>query len=312
MNDITCGVPQGSILGPLLFIIYINDLNDLCKNASLVLFADDTNIFFSSDNLQQLQKTVCHELSIFCDWFACNKLSLNLAKTNYIVFNNSSCTRDKTFNIVVNGQTLQRVNNTKFLGVIVDSKLSWVDHISYISSQVAKGVNIIGRLKYIVPKNVLRMIYLSLIYPHLTYCSSIWSCASSCHIQRLFILQKRAVRHISMVGSRDPTSPICKSLYLLKLHDILNLGVLCFTYRFLGNLLPNNFSNFLEQNRLKHGYDTRHAHLLRNPLTLSRFSQRSLRYRAVRVWNSLPDTMISRPSLHSFRKNVVRYYISKY
>lgn len=88
MNEITCGVPQGSMLGPLLFIIYVNDLNDICQNASLVLFADDTNIFFCDDN------------------------PLNLAKTNYILFNNSTCIKDKNFNIVVNGQKLQRVKKT--------------------------------------------------------------------------------------------------------------------------------------------------------------------------------------------------------
>lgn len=109
MNEITCGDPQGSVLAPLLFIIYVNDLNDICQNASLVLFAVDTNIFFCDDNPQRLEKIACHELLIFCD---CNKLSLNLAKTNYILFNNSTFIEDKKFNIVVNGQKLQRANKT--------------------------------------------------------------------------------------------------------------------------------------------------------------------------------------------------------
>lgn len=114
------------------------------------------------------------------------------------------------FNIVINNVNLQTASSVKFLGVFIDSKLTWHDHISHLCSQVAKSVGIIGRLKYIPPKNVLRAIYLTLVYPRLSYCSLAWSGTSNTSLNKLTVLQKRAIglRHISSAAPRDHTNVI--------------------------------------------------------------------------------------------------------
>ena len=142
VRAITCGVPQGSVLGPLLFIIYVNDISLIPTNSSMVLFADDTNIFFSADNPHTLEETVCKELSLYSDWFVSNKLSLNVCKTNYMVFNNKD--RNYQFNIHINNQPIAIANNVKFLGVYFDPYLKWEHHISHLCSKVARGVGILG------------------------------------------------------------------------------------------------------------------------------------------------------------------------
>ena len=146
----------------------MNDISFASKYSNLILFADDTNIFFSDNDLSTLQDTVCKELSVLSKWFAANKLSLNASKTNYIVFN--SCNRNYAFDIRVDGQVIKQASHVKFLGVYIDSNLSWENHISHVCNQVSKGVGILCRLKHILPRLILRQIYLTLILPHLSYC----------------------------------------------------------------------------------------------------------------------------------------------
>lgn len=128
LQTIKCGVLKGSILGPLLFIIYVNDITMVSSNSSLVMFADDTNIFFNDSDTQCLERTVCHELALYFDWFASNKLSLNISKTNYMVFNLPS-TQNHDFKLTINNIPLKPASSVNFLGVYIDSKLNWNNHM---------------------------------------------------------------------------------------------------------------------------------------------------------------------------------------
>ena len=123
----TCGVPQGSVLRPILFIIYINDIWNVSDVVKCVLFADDTNIFCSEKNLTDLQLTLNRELGKLFVWFSVNNLSLNLSKTNYILFRNRSA--DTDLNICIITIHVTRVQSSKFLGIIIDENLNWKPHI---------------------------------------------------------------------------------------------------------------------------------------------------------------------------------------
>ena len=142
LKTIKCGVPQGSILGPLLFLLYINDLSSVSSFFMPLLFADDTNLFCTGDNLRDTIQQINEELPKIYSWVNANKLSLNIDKTNFMLFTPRNCSRC-TEDIVINGIRIQEVKETKFLGVIIDNKLNWSSHISYISKKVAKGIGII-------------------------------------------------------------------------------------------------------------------------------------------------------------------------
>ena len=151
---VVCGIPQGSVLGPKLFILYINDICNVSKILKFILFADDTNIFHSSTNLESMVLVLNNELKKLCNWFDLNK-SLNILKTNYMIFSNKKC--NDTMNIFMKDCLINRVQVTKFLGVMIDEALNWKSHILYIKSKLSKNIAILYKTKNYFEPNVLRM-----------------------------------------------------------------------------------------------------------------------------------------------------------
>merc|ERR1712035_191640 len=151
---IKCGVPQGSILRPLLFLIYINDLSNVSNKLSKILFTDDTSLFFSHRNPNVIAKVVNEELDKISRWFKINKLSLNIKKTNFILFSNNHKKLDENLTVLIDNVSITNVDSTRFLGVLIDKNLSWEPHISLISSKIAKTIGIIGKICYLLNTKV--------------------------------------------------------------------------------------------------------------------------------------------------------------
>ena len=167
--DVTCGVPQGSILGPILFLIYINDICNVSDLLKFVLFADDTNIFCSGNSPVELQVILNQELSKLYVWFSVNKLALNMEKTNYILFRNRP--PDFDLNIRINNIKLPRVQSTKFLGIVIDEKINWKSHILAVKGKLSKTLSILYKASKLINYEGMLTSYYSLFMPYLCYCN---------------------------------------------------------------------------------------------------------------------------------------------
>ena len=171
--EIKCGVRQGSILGPLLSLIYINDLPSVSKLFMPILFADDTNIFCTRKNLIDIVSQINIKIDKIYSWVKAKELSLNIEKTNFMLVTPKLFSRTMD-DLLIDGNRISEVNETKFLGVIIDNKLNWSPHITYISKTIAKGIGIILKARKVFNNETLSSLYYTFFYPYLNYCIHVW------------------------------------------------------------------------------------------------------------------------------------------
>ena len=191
LRNITCGVPQGSILGPLLFLIYINNISLSTTNAHILSYADDTTLLITGENINSLYLKDNDVLKELETWLKSNKLVLNAQKSKYIIFKGPKNTEDR--DLYINNITLEQItanNSIKFLGVNLDEKLSWKKHLNYLNSKLAMANFSLNRVKHQLPKTTMLQLYYTLIYPHLLCNITIWGNANQSDISKTITLQK--------------------------------------------------------------------------------------------------------------------------
>lgn len=314
LKTITSGVPQGSILGPLLFLIYINDLTCIISKGNPILFADDTNILYNHPNLNYLTNIVNDELTLIVQWFTANKLSLNTNKTNIMIFRTPQrkLQSDNVF-ITINNFLIKKTNVTKFLGIYIDEHLNWKTHLTKKANQVLKVVAILSKLQHLLSSNILRTIYNALIYPHLSYCITSWGNVQNREVNRLFKLQKRALRYISKAKYNSHTDPLFKKQNLLKLEDIFQLNCSKLYFKNIHSELPKYHQRQLLSNSHYHRYQTRNMENIHMIPMKSNIEIQRLNVKIAKIWNNLPETIkTSTKSTESTTCNLKKHFIALY
>ena len=302
-STINLGVPQGSILGPALFLIYINDMYNSSPDLKFIHFADDTTIFATSNNERVLYETINKGLSAVNKWLKVNRLSLNIKKTKYMLITNSNITG--AYRIRFQNRTIKRTDTIKFLGIMLDDKLSFKDHISYVTGKLSRSTGIINRIAFFLPFPQLLSLYYTLVYPHLTYGVTVWGKASVAGVTRMQGMQRRALRIVAKYHHNARP----KLASLLNFDSIYRYFTLIKLYKVLKEHNHEYFHDRVMNVQVDHGYPTRFKTQLN--LTTPFFSKNkclsSFVYQSISAWNKLPYELKSSHSVTSFKKELKEY-----
>ena len=252
IGDIEVGVPQGSCLGPLLFLIYINDLPQAVQDSTVSMYADDTSLCYQSSDITRLNEAINSDLKQLDTWLQGNKLSLNVAKTHSMLLStkqrhNILQSQNKELELKIRENRLEVVQKTKYLGVETDSSLDWKEQIKAISTKVSRAVGFLKHAKSFLPKETLKTIYTGIVEPHFRYCCSVWGCAGSTEINQLQKLQNRAARIVTNSSFDAPSSPLIKSLGWKTIQELIQNESQTMVFKSLHGWLCNPCVSFSQK-----------------------------------------------------------------
>ena len=300
-KDITYSVPQGSILGPTLFNLYINDLCNCLKHSKSVLYADDSVIYSEGHDINELVNNINSDLNEISKWLMSNKLTLNLTKSHYIVFTKKNANNLHVFpNVKINNNDILRVSETRFLGVIFTCNLNWRKHIDTITSKLNKQNSILFLIRNKLTKCCLRLIYFSLVYPYLIYCNVIWGNTFYSSLKSMIIVHKKIIRTMSFAKRFDHTDPLYTQYNILSYDKLHIYCKAIFVYKNLNNLITYN----LYSRSAYDNFGLRNSMDLQPSFMRTEMGQRSISYNGCLVWNNLSREIQLSESLPIFKRRL--------
>ena len=297
------GVPQGSVLGPILFLLYANDISSCLKHSKYILFADDTTLFVSDEIEDNLYRKMNEDLKGLTDWCNANSLKINVNKTNYMLFNAKTNTNPSRSRLVLADTPLNQVKQFKLLGIFIDEKLLWKEHINYLCIKIGQGLYGLRRVKHYVSNETMKKLYYSLIHSHLNYGNVIWGNAQKKYLNQIIVLQKKAIRIVNNATYNAHTNPLFLQSNVLPLSGIHFLQVSEIMHQLNVEMLPQNLSNCFLQHTHTHPHNLRSNNAYRIPRAVNEISHRSLFIEGHTTWNQLPNE-IKLLNKHQFRTKV--------
>ena len=309
--EISCGVPQGSVLGPILFLLFINDISNFTvEGCVLNMYADDVIIYTSAVSTHELEHKLQSCIDNISKWYNMNKLCVNKKKSCVIVIGSKFQLRSLNlddFAISVDTDKLQLVEQAKYLGLMVRDDLSWDDHILELCRKMNYYVHMFRRLRKILPSQLLLNIYKSYVQSKIDYGLSIWGCTTEFNLDRIQRIQNLLARIIynnfDYINSRG--IDMVRSLKLQTIRERRDYFLCTLMFKCIHGLAPHYLCNDVTMHVDIHGYDTRSAENmdLYLPSCSKEIYKRSFLYKGSSLWNQLPSTLKDSMSLNEFKRN---------
>lgn len=297
------GVPQGSILGPILFLLYINDLPKIVKHL-VNLFADDNSLIIRAETNEELENEISMSIDILNDWYTMNNLKLNINKTYLLKY---SLRKEPSLVMNYNDELLTSTDCTKFLGIVIDSQLSWKHHIEYLATKISSYTYALRTISRSVSQEAAITSYYAYIQSRIRYGIIFWG--NSVETDRIFRLQKACLRSIFHLKKRETCSGVFKERHILTLPCVYIYECACY--------VKSNYSDFFNKYKVEHVYDTRN-NMLRLPKTTSSNIQRNVESQLIKIYNNLPNNYKDLPlkvfkrTLHDFLTAKAFYSFSEF
>ena len=307
-ENIKCGVPQGSLLGPLLFSLYVNDMPSIIKHSEMSLYADDTCLFCSAKKPEDVVKRINEDLVSVSEWLMENRLFVNKKKCEFMFLGSSSRLKkiernDKAMNVLIDNVVIQRTNTCKYLGVMIDETLQWNAHIEYIHKKVAKYVYLLKRVRDMIDQRTSLLFYKSIIQSHLDYCNVVWGNTGKRNCDKLQVLQNRSLRIVMKVNYLFPTNDLYNTLHLDRLNIRRSKQLAHSVFRAVRHLGPPCINDLFTQ--CDKSYNTRSGHTqLKLPKPKTNYCKRKYAHRGAKLWNKIEKPVNPSMSFDSFKSYI--------
>ena len=307
VNAINLCVPQGSCLGPLVFLVYINDFPCIVKNFKVSMYADDTSIYHSSKDITQLNMALNIEIRKLDKSLKGDKLSLNVAKTRSILIT----TKQKKKYLTTSNQALQPsireehvevICNTKYLVFQIDKNLTWKNQIKSVTEKDSRAICFLKFVKHFLPEAIVRALYSSIVEPHFQYCCSVWGCCNSTDILQLQRLQNRAARIVTNSHFAAPSKPLTQSLCWKTIEELINRQVNLTGFKCLNIIAPKYLCDIFTKNTITATHSIPNANTdLWQPLRSSANGQKCFSFRGAKCWSGLSTEAKQTNSVKAFK-----------
>ena len=302
-RDVTVGVPQGSILAPILFVLFMNDISQHLKNSCCNVYADDVVIYTSSPNINEASLNLQSDLNTLCMWYNRNKLKINADKTKVMVLSPS---KHYDLEIYIDQIRIEQVHTMRYLGVLIDEKLNWNHHIQQLSRSIGYKIYSLNKMSTFMNQDILNLLYLTLIQPCIDYACTVWGHCSRKSVNILSRLQKRAARVITRNFDFINTDGInlVKELKWQVFENRRDYFIATLMFKCIHGIAPTHMVNEIEMVCDRHHHNTRSADSLNviAPKPNIECFKRSFRFAGAKVWNSLPHDLQNVQSIQSFKK----------
>ena len=303
-HTVNYGTLQGSCLGRLIFLIFVNDMQLHLTEVDCVQFADDTTILFSHRNEIYLQYCIERELNVLSDWFKANKLTLNVDKSVFLLFNHSG--RRHIHQLKLGEKLIMRVTNTKFLGTWIDDHLNWKTHMSKLLGKLKCGLGMLQRSKALLSKRAMKLLYFGQIHSHLCYGLGVWGpMLTKGQITELTGIQRKCLRQID---NSTTVVEVYRKLNILTVGQLIELEQSRMGYKLCNGLLPTAITQILMSDQdsrpmnKTHEYETRQKNVPNRPKVKSRLYMDSFLYKSISSYSNLSQRIRDAPSLSTFTR----------